>query len=204
MKDYISLDLETTGFSPMNSDIIEIGAWKVQNGVVVDKFCTLVRPVMYIPRTVQELTGITQDDVKDCDPIEFVLSEFFDWCGKLPFLGHNLQFDYSFLCYKGQFAGYDFSLGNTRTGLDTLSMSNRFLPIEKKNLEAVANHFNISVDASKGGFHRAGYDAYITKLIYDRFLLMHKECQGVDIPYILSKNDSKYGKVVNNDTLDFV
>ena len=203
MKDYISVDLETTGFSPLNSDIIEIGAWKVKGGVVVDKFCTLVRPVMYIPRTVQELTGITMEDVKDCELVEPVLSEFHSWCEGLPFLGHNLVFDYDFLCYKGKYAGLDFTLNNQRTGIDTLSLSKKILSLQSNKLEEVAKHFNICIDAEKSGYHRAGYDAYITKLIYDRFLLMHKGVDGVDIPHILRLNDNKYGKVTNNDTLSF-
>lgn len=61
MQDFIAVDLETTGFSTDTCDIIEIGAWKVKDGVVVDKFNTLVRPILYIPRTVQNITGITME-----------------------------------------------------------------------------------------------------------------------------------------------
>ena len=61
LNNYIALDLETTGFSPKNSDIIEIGAWKIKDGVVKEQFCTYVRPYVYIPRNIQQLTGITMD-----------------------------------------------------------------------------------------------------------------------------------------------
>ena len=128
MKDYIVLDLETTGFSPETCEIIEIGAWKVKEGVVVDKFCTLVRPLTYIPRDVQSITGITNEMVATCDTMEVILPEFFDFCEDLPFLGHNLPFDYRFLEYRGKFIGVDFSLKGSRLGIDTLYLSKKLLP----------------------------------------------------------------------------
>lgn len=204
MQDYVSLDLETTGFSPETCDVIEIGAWKIRNGVVVDKFCTLVRPVMYIPRTVQELTGITNEMVAAYDTIEPVLAEFFDFCGDLPFLGHNLSFDYRFLEYRGKFLGLDFSLKGTRTGIDTLQLSRKLLNLPSNKLDAVAESMQISLTQnSELTYHRAEFDAYVTKLIYDRFLFSYPRILDVIAPKSLNINDAKYGKVVNNDTLDF-
>lgn len=203
MQDYITIDLETTGFSPENCDIIEIGAWKVKDGVVIDKFCTLVRPIMYIPRTVQEITGITMDDVADCETIEPTLFEFFDWCEDYSFLGHNLPFDYRFLEYKGKFLGLDFSLGGTRQGIDTLNLCRKYLNLDSNNLKDVAISMGISVDSTNGQFHRAGYDSYITKLVYDRFLFQYPNIFEITSPKSLSTDNGKYGKVVNNDTLSF-
>lgn len=203
MFDYVTLDFETTGFSPDTSDIIEIGAWKIKDGAVVDKFCTLVRPIMYIPRTVQELTGITMDDVADCETIEPVLIEFNDWVGDLPFLGHNLPFEVSFLRTKGKAVGIDFLQRGTRQGIDTLKLCKKYMNYESNKLKNVAQKMGISVDSTNGSFHRAGYDAYITKLVYDRFLFQYPKVFEITTPQPLSINESKYGKVVNNATLDF-
>lgn len=204
MKDYISLDLETTGFSPETCEVIEIGAWKIKDGVVVDKFCTLVRPIMYIPRTVQELTGITNEMVADYDTIEPTLLEFFDFCEDLPFLGHNLPFDYRFLEYRGRFLGLDFTLKGQRQGIDTLVLSKKLLTSSSYKLNAIADLLEIRVESKDNlGYHRAGYDSYVTKLIYDRFLFAYPNMLDVTMPKIIDKKDNKYGKVENNDTLEF-
>lgn len=204
MKDYISLDLETTGFSPETCEVIEIGAWKIKDGVVVDKFCTLVRPIMYIPRTVQELTGITNEMVADYDTIEPTLLEFFDFCEDLPFLGHNLPFDYRFLEYRGRFLGLDFTLKGQRQGIDTLVLSKKLLTSSSYKLNAIADLLEIKVESKDNlGYHRAGYDSYVTKLIYDRFLFAYPNMLDVTMPKIIDKKDNKYGKVENNDTLEF-
>ena len=203
MTDFVSVDLETTGFSPDRDDIIEIGAWKVKQGVVVDKFTTLVRPIAYIPRTVQQLTGITMEDVKDCETIEPTIIEFFDFCEDLPFLGHNLSFDFNFLVQKGKAVGLDFGLNRGRCGIDTLKLSRRYLKLSSNKLADVADHFSIQLDAEKGGYHRASYDAYITKLIYDRFVLQYPKCEGVSIPELIALENKNYGKVTNMETLEF-
>lgn len=204
MTDYIAFDLETTGFSPETCEIIEIGAWKIKGGAVVDKFCTLVRPIIYIPRTVQELTGITNEMVADAETLEPTLLEFFDFCEDLPFLGHNLPFDYRFLEYRGKFLGLDFTLKGGRQGIDTLKLSKKLMDCKSHKLEDIAKILQISVTAKDNlTYHRAEYDAYITKLIYDRFLFNYPNMLSVTTPEFLSLNDTKYGKVVNNDTLSF-
>lgn len=203
MFDYVSVDLETTGFNCETCDIIEIGAWKIKKGVVTDKFCTLVRPVLYIPRTVQEITGITMEDIADCETIEPVLIEFFDWCEDLPFLGHNLPFDYKFLKFKGKNLGLDFSLKHSRQGIDTLNLCRKYKKFPSNKLRDVAESMQLQLHPENSSFHRAGYDSYITKLIYDRFLYEFPKVLDVNTPCILDSNDSKYGKAVNNDTLSF-
>lgn len=203
MVDFIVVDLETTGLSPYSDEIIEVGAWKVRNGVVIDKFCTLVKPHIYIPNVVQSMTGITMRDVSDCEPIEVVLPEFLSWCEDLPFLGHNLSFDYNFLCMKGKSLGLDFSLGMTRQGIDTLRLCKSLLRLDSNKLIDVASHFNISLNLAGSGYHRAGYDSYITKLIYDRFLLLYSHVLYVTMPEFLDKRGTEYGRAVIDETLDF-
>ena len=204
MISYVSLDLETTGFSPYNNEIIQIGAWKVKDEVVVDKFDTYVKPIQYIPREVQALTGITPEMVSCYPSIDEILPEFFEFCEDLPFLGHNLQFDYSFLLVKGNDIGIDFSLGKTRQGIDTLKLSKRFFPnFPKHSLEYLVERFKILGGGT--GFHNASNDAYMTKLVYDRFLYNSKTVVGSRLPELLDggKSNSRYGKVENNGTLSF-
>jgi DNA polymerase-3 subunit alpha (Gram-positive type) len=200
---YVTFDLETTGFSPETCDIIEIGAWKVKDGAVVDKFSQLIRPIMYIPRNIQNLTGITMEDVADCDTIDTVLMEFFDWCEDLPLLGYNLPFDYKFICYKGKFLGVDFSLKNTRQGIDVLNLAKKYITAENHKLRTVAEKLEISTDDSNSEYHRASFDAYITKLIYDRLLFSNPKNFEIVNPSSLGDKDGRYGKVTNNDTLSF-
>lgn len=202
MLDYTALDLETTGFSSSNNDIIEIGAYKVKSGVVIDKFCTLVRPILYIPQVVQSLTGITMEAVKDCDVMEVVLPEFFDWCEDYHFLGHNLKFDFDFLMYKGKIVGVDFTLGGTRQGICTLELSRKFLNLESNKLESVMEHFKIHLNNDMQ-LHRAEVDALVTKTVYERFQYFFRGAGEVDLPSVLLVNTSKYGKVVNDSVLDF-
>lgn len=204
MQTYITVDLETTGFSALSHEIIEIGAWKVVDGVVKDKFTTLVRPYGYVSREIQNITGITFDMLKDEETVQQVLPEFFEWCGDMPFLGHNLSFDYGFLVKRGQDIGLDFSLKGQRQGICTLKLSRKYLgSLPSHKLEDVATHYNIMLDQSRGGYHRAAYDSYVTKLVYDRFVLGYPTFLDVQMPELLSVDDKKYGKVVNNNVLSF-
>lgn len=195
---YISIDLETTGFSPTANEIIDIGAWKVKDGVVIDKFSRLVKPICSIPRDIQAITHITDSMVKFEEPIESVLVEFFDWCEDLNFLGHNLTFDYNFLVAKGKPLGLDFTLKNERCGYDTLKIAKKFLNLDNYKLETLVNYYGIDVG---NNFHRASFDAYATKLVFDRFILQFPVCK---IATNLNEKCTLYGEVTSNDTLSFI
>lgn len=200
MKDYVVFDLETTGFSPYTNEIIEIGAYKVKDGMVVDKFCTFVRPVQYIPLAVQNLTHITMDMVADCEPIETVIAEFYEFCERLPLLGHNLRFDYSFAVAKCKASGLDFTLNSSRCGIDTCELARKYLKLRDNKLGTVSESMHINLEA-KESFHRASYDAYVTKLIYDRFILQYPLAPGISIPELLDKPNTRYGKAEIEDVL---
>lgn len=203
MVSFVSVDLETTGFSPFNNEIIQIGAWKIKDGVVVDKFDTYVKPIQYIPREVQAITKITPDMVSDYPSIDEILPEFFNFCEDLPFLGHNLQFDYNFLLTKGKDIGLDFSLKGSRTGIDTLRLAKKFFPnFPKHTLEYLVDKFNILT--GECNYHNASFDSYMTKLVYDRFLYNPSTMVGSRLPLLLTDNkNTQYGKVENNGTLSF-
>ena len=96
-RNYVVFDLETTGLSPINDEITEIGAVKVIDGKVSDTFEMLVKPNQKISQKITDLTGISNEMVKDKPPIEEVLPKFIDFIEGLPLVGHNVDFDYGFL-----------------------------------------------------------------------------------------------------------
>lgn len=193
---YVVFDLETTGLSPEANEIIQIAAYKVNDGVTVDRFTTYVQPIMYIPVTIQSMTGITMEMVKDAELANVVLPEFFDWCEELPLVGHNVNFDYRFLLVKGNQCGVDFSLDNQRLGACTLNLARKWLKLDNYKLQTVADALGVSL---KGEAHHAEYDAMLTKLCFDRFLLKEPSFKFEK----LVKDADKYGRVLNNDTLSF-
>ena len=108
-RNYVVFDLETTGLSPINNEITEIGAVKVIDGKISDTFEMLVKPNQKISQKITDITGITNEMVKDKPPIEEVLPKFIEFIGGLPLVAHNIEFDYGFLCenynrvYKKEF-----------------------------------------------------------------------------------------------------
>ena len=90
-------DLETTGFSPIQDKIIEIGAVKVERGVITERFSTFVNPKIPIPFKITQLTSITDDMVVDAETIDVVLPKFLDFIGDAVLVAHNAGFDVSFI-----------------------------------------------------------------------------------------------------------
>lgn len=206
MESYIAFDLETSGLSASTSEIIEIGAWKVEKGVVVQKFVTLVKQNGYLSREIQNITGITPLMLRDAPSMKVVMPAFIEFCGDYPFLAHNLQFDYRFLCAAAERMGLDVTLNGERTGVDTLDLSRGYCPdVPNHKLGTMAEHFGIHLEADDLQYHRAEYDAFVTKLLYDKFLENEEWREHVGMPYLLTtpKKDTKYGKAVNNGTLSF-
>lgn len=183
---YVCFDLETTSLDPMTGQILEIGAFKVENGVTVGKYHSMAKPDLPIPYSITEINGITNEEVADSPSEAEVLSEFYEWCGNYPFLGHNVfGFDYKYLKTRGKHYGLDFSNGGTRMGWDTLKIARKELPyIADHKLMTVRDHFGIKLD---GKAHRADYDAIITKLIFDRFVSLGLVKEAVNIEAEISK-----------------
>ena len=97
---FVVFDIETTGFSNTNDKITEIGAVKIENFKVVDKFSELINPQKDISYKIQELTGITNDMVKDKPTIDEVLPKFIEFIGDSVLVAHNAEFDMSFISEK--------------------------------------------------------------------------------------------------------
>ena len=94
--DYVALDLETTGLSPRDDRIIEIGAVKYIGGVRTDSFACFVNPDIHIPERITEITGIDDSMVSHAEYIDTALAGLLDFLGDMPVLGHNVAFDYGF------------------------------------------------------------------------------------------------------------
>lgn len=94
---FVVVDLETTGGSPADSRITEIGAVKLRGGERVGVFETLVNPGVSIPRSITHLTGIDDALVAGAPPIEWVIPSFAEFARGCVFVAHNARFDFTFL-----------------------------------------------------------------------------------------------------------
>jgi len=158
LKEYISVDLEMSGLNPKEDRIIEIGAVKVINGEVTEHFTRLVNPHRKISPEIRNLTGLTNEELEDGVEDWEAICEFIDFAGELPFVGHHIISDVSFI--RTVAANHKVSVPNPV--VDTLDISRKLLPHEqKKSLEALCVYAEI--DRSKG--HRAYDDAYATHLL---------------------------------------
>lgn len=157
---FVMFDIETTGLVSSYNEIIEIGAIKVKDDVVVDKFNMLIKPKDKIDGFISALTGITNEMVKNELSIEEVLPQFINFIGNSILIGHNVNFDINFI--------YDSMLNNNLGVLkndyvDTLKIARKILPeLKHHRLSDLANYYNI--DYSKS--HRAMGDSEITLEIY--------------------------------------
>lgn len=161
MKEYIAVDLETTGLTPKTDRILEVGAWKVRNGQFVQKFHRMVDPGMKIPERIIALTGIDDRMVQGQPMIDTVFREFVEFAGELPLLGHNLMFDYAFLKH----AAVNQKISFERAGADTLKITRKVLAdLPSRKLCDLCTYFEIPQERA----HRADEDAYVTALLYER------------------------------------
>ncbi|MBQ7794962.1 MAG: 3'-5' exonuclease [Lachnospiraceae bacterium] len=160
---YVAVDLETTGIGTKTEKITEIGMVKVVDGTVVDTYHTMVNPYRPIPERVVELTGITDDMVKDAPGIEEVLPAVVEFCEGFPLLGHQIIFDFGFLTQATVNAKIKFQ----KEGIDTLKLCRYLMPgEEKKNLGAACAYFGITPETA----HRALSDAMSAHLLYGKLM----------------------------------
>ena len=159
IKDYIAFDLETTGLDVQKDAIIEIGALKVVDGKVSERFIEFVKPDKRISSMITNITGITNEMVEDARPTKDIIRDFVDFCGDYILVGHNIMFDYKFAKKYAQQYGYAFE----KRGLDTLQIARKTLKqLESKSLGGLCEHYHIINQAA----HRAYHDALATAKIY--------------------------------------
>lgn len=157
---FICFDLETTGLSAAKEAITEIGAVKIENGAVVDTFSTFVNPQKPIPGKITELTGITDEMVKNAPFEDSALKDFYEFCGEDAILvAHNAPFDTSFIRAAANRCGMPYSF----TSIDTVAICRAILKdIKNCKLDTVAKYLRL------GSFnhHRACDDAEILSRIF--------------------------------------
>lgn len=186
IKDYIVIDVETTGLSPILDKITEIGAVKVRNFKVTDEFQTLINIHEEVPEFITKLTGITTEmlETKGIEPKE-AFKKLKQFIGKDIIIGHNVSFDTEFI--DNAFKTY---IGETLNNdcFDTLEKSREMINISNHKLGTMAWYFNIEQTDS----HRALNDAHVTnelyKSLYDRSVMIEHKNKCIDnIVNILSK-----------------
>ena len=162
---YIVFDIETTGFSPINNRIIEIGAVKVVDGKIVDKFSMFVNPDVPIPFEIEKLTGINDSMVMDAPMISEALPKFMEFCGDAVLVAHNAAFDTSFIERGAELLGLPYG----PTIVDTVALARLLLPnLNRFKLDTVAKALKISLE----NHHRAVDDAGATAEIFVKFIEM--------------------------------
>ena len=192
---FVVYDTETTGFNAASGDqMIEIGAVKIQNGAIIDRFDEFINPGRHIPDKITELTEITDEMVKDAGTEEEVTKRFLEWTGDAPMVAHNAKFDISFI----ESAMRKYNLGEfTNTVIDTLELSRALdQGFARHSLSALVKRYNVPFDEES--HHRADYDAEGTALVF------HKMCQKLigqnyekisDLERLISKEEIyKFGR----------
>jgi len=156
---YVALDLETTGLDSRRDAIIEVGALRFKGDRVLDEFQYLVNPGRPIPYLVQNLTGISNDDVRDASPFGAIRSNLLRFVGNSPIIGHNIQFDLAFLKNHGLF--------EQNPSIDTFELASILLPhAERYSLQSLAMLLNVEEPPT----HRALDDARVTHRLFERLL----------------------------------
>lgn len=161
--EFVVFDLETTGIGAESNDIIEIGAVKIINQVITERFSTFVNPNRPIPYNIQELTSINDAMVADAPSIEEVLPNFLKFCEGAVLVAHNASFDTGFINQKAKHMGIqtDFTI------VDTVSMARAILPeLKKYKLDVVAKSLGVLLESH----HRAVDDANATAEIFLKFI----------------------------------
>lgn len=167
--DYIALDLETTGLNPKKDRILEIGAAKVKDEQIIDKYAVFVDSKIKIPEFITELTGIDNSMTDGQISQDEAVRELLAFCGDLPVMGHNILFDYSFVKRNAVNQGLKFP----NYGIDTLKIARKFLDgLSSRSLESLCSYYGIEQKKR----HRAYEDAISSSKLYH---CMKKEFMNV-------------------------
>ena len=159
LKSYVCFDLETTGLDPLYNEIIEIGALKVRDGKVAERFMEFIHPQEEISPMITNLTGITNEMVANARPVDAVISDFLEFCEDDVLIGHNVGFDYSFMKSGASNLGLTFE----KFGIDTFKIAQRTLKsLPSKSLSSLCEYYQIENKAA----HRAYHDALATAKLY--------------------------------------
>ncbi|MBE5742258.1 MAG: hypothetical protein E7360_02920 [Clostridiales bacterium] len=166
-KTFVVLDIETTGVHYLDGDkITEIGAVRIKNGKIVDKFQTLINPEVKISAQITELTGIDDEMVKDAPTFDKVIPDLFKYVDGAYIVAHNIEFDYKFIKYMSKDSGYIFK----NEGIDTLAFARDTVKgLKNYKLNTVCGHFGIEFL-----HHRALSDAHATAKMFLELVAIKK------------------------------
>lgn len=166
---YVVVDVETTGLSAADHEIIEIGALLVSERKIEAQFHALVKADTCIPPSIVALTGITDAILeKEGRRIEEVLAEFLKFAGEQPVVSHNANFDFSFLRYACEKCNLPLFSNQC---IDTLSFARRMLDdVKNYKLTTLLMHFGIQADE----VHRSMEDCLLTKQLYEKLIEMQQ------------------------------
>ena len=153
--EYVVFDTETTGFTPFNDQMIEIGAVKIKNGEITGRFDELINPGRKLPEKIVELTNITDEMLINCDTEENVVKRFMEFVKDLPMVAHNAKFDIGFI--NAAFSKYN--MGEFKnTVIDTMGMARMLYPNWKNHkLSTLVKELDVPWDES--AHHRGDYDS---------------------------------------------
>nr|WP_303998689.1 PolC-type DNA polymerase III [Ruminococcus bromii] len=183
---FICFDIETTGLSAARDKITEIGAVKVENGVITDTFSTFANPEMPIPQKIIQLTGITDDMVKDAPSQSEAVGAFLEFAGDNVLVAHNAPFDTSFIAKACEDMGREYNY----TSIDTVAISRAILTdIKNCKLDTVAKFLRL------GDFnhHRATDDAEMLARIFINL------CHRLTDDYGITKTNDINTKIAGGD-----
>ncbi|ALV23544.1 hypothetical protein ASO20_02700 [Mycoplasma sp. (ex Biomphalaria glabrata)] len=177
--EYIIFDLETTGLSPVYSEIIEFGAIHIKNNEIVSREQFFVKPKLSIPQHITAITNITNDDVKNAKPIEIELDRIRNYIKDLPLVAHNgFAFDSLFL--KNVYEKHDLKFNNVI--IDTMILARKFnniFQLRRFRLMDLAKYFKVEYDAENKA-HRADYDCEVLMGCFNGMISALKE-NGIEL-----------------------
>ena len=183
---FICFDIETTGRSAARDKVTETGAGKVVSGVITDTFSTFANPEMPIPQKITQLTGITDDMVKDAPSQSEAVGAFLEFAGDNVLVAHNAPFDTSFIAKACEDMGREYNY----TSIDTVAISRAILTdIKNCKLDTVAKFLRL------GDFnhHRATDDAEMLARIFINL------CQRLTDDYGITKTNDINTKIAGGD-----
>ncbi len=184
---FVVFDLETTGLRKELCEIIEIGAVKVINGEVVGHFNQFVNPGSLLPAKITELTGITDDMLKDASSISDVFPDFLEFIGNCCLVAHNAQFDIGFIHHAARRLGYEIN----NSVLCTVELSRALLPeLNNHKLNTLVKYFDVTLK----NHHRACDDAAATADVYIKLIEMLKTRNINKLSEINTITNEKSGK----------
>ena len=199
---YVVFDFETTGFNAGGADsIIEIGAVKIKNGEILEKYDELINPGRPLPQKIIDVTNITDDMLEGKDNEENAVKRFIAWFGDCPMVAHNAKFDVSFL----EMAYKKYNLGTfTNPVIDTLELSRTLdNTYARHSLSALVKRYEVPWDES--AHHRGDYDAEGTALVFHKMLkkLSNRNIETMDqLDTLVSKDEiHKYGRAYHVNLL---